>query len=339
MLDKRALEQSFAAFDRLRILIIGDVMVDSYLWGKVERISPEAPVPVVSLMKRESRPGGAANVALNVQAMGAEAVICSVIGNDLRGEEFVAMLKAHKLPVSGLVKSKSRPTTTKFRIIGNCNHLLRVDEETDRPLDTRDTERLLAQIAKQMDAGVDAVIFEDYDKGVITAELIHGVTQMAASRSIPVTVDPKKRNFLHYQGVTLFKPNLKELREGLKVDGLDQKQTALDAVIFPFMKSRKMGMVMVTLSEAGVYIAWRSNGKQPVSALIPAHVRSIADVSGAGDTVIALTTLCLATGIEAPLTAALANLAGGLVCEEVGVVPVNKKKLLQEALAKLVHAG
>lgn len=162
---------------------------------------------------------------------------------------------------------------------------------------------------------------------------------MAASRGIPVTVDPKKRNFAHYAGVTLFKPNLKELREGLKVDGIKLTREGLDEIIFPFMKTRKMDMVMVTLSEAGVYIAWHPKAKQVTSALLPAHVRSIADVSGAGDTVIAVTTLCLATGMDAATTAALSNLAGGLVCEDVGVVPIHKKKLIKEALSKLVHAG
>lgn len=296
-------------------------------------------MPVVSLVKRESRPGGAANVALNVQALGAEAVICSVIGDDARAAEFVEMIKAHKLPVKGLVKSRNRITTTKFRIIGNSSHMLRVDEETDRALDRKETDRLIAQIAKQMEAGVDAVIFEDYDKGVITAGLIKEVAEMAASRGIPVTVDPKKRNFAHYAGVTLFKPNLKELREGLKVDGIKLTREGLDEIIFPFMKTRKMDMVMVTLSEAGVYIAWHPKAKQVTSALLPAHVRSIADVSGAGDTVIAVTTLCLATGMDAATTAALSNLAGGLVCEDVGVVPIHKKKLIKEALSKLVHAG
>jgi len=338
MFEKRALEKIFSRFEKLKILIIGDVMVDSYLWGKVERISPEAPVPVVSLIKRESRPGGAANVALNVQALGAEAVICSVIGTDARSAEFIQMLKEHKLTPQAIIKSKNRITTTKFRIIGNSSHMLRVDEETDKMLDAADTKKLLAVIEKQLDAGVDAVIFEDYDKGVIGPEIIRRVSEMAAERHIPVTADPKKRNFLQYAGITLFKPNLKELREGLKLDGIILTQKGLDEVLFPYIKEKNLEMAMITLSEAGVYIGYHKNATTLSSALIPAHIRSIADVSGAGDTVIAVTTLCLAAKMGAEQTAALANLAGGLVCEEVGVVPIEKNKLFQEALSELARA-
>lgn len=338
MFEKSSLENIFSRFAQLKVLIIGDVMVDSYLWGKVDRISPEAPVPIVSLTKRESRPGGAANVALNVQALGAEAIICSVIGSDLRSDEFIGMLKEHHLSSKAVIKSKNRVTTTKFRIIGNSSHLLRVDEETDKMLDAEESRKLLAMIEKQMDAGIDAVIFEDYDKGVINPEVIRRVAEMAEARHIPVTADPKKRNFLHYAGITLFKPNLKELREGLKLDGITLTQQGLDEVLFPFVKKNKFEMAMITLSEAGVYICFHKNAKEFDSVLIPAHIRSIADVSGAGDTVIAVTTLCLASGMGAAETAALANLAGGLVCEEVGVVPVEKKKLFQEALVKFTRA-
>lgn len=338
LFEKRSLEKVFSGFSRLKVLIIGDVMVDSYLWGKVDRISPEAPVPVVSLTKRESRPGGAANVALNVQSLGAEAIICSVIGSDQRSAEFLKMMEDCRLSTRAIIKSKDRITTTKFRIIGNSSHLLRVDEEMDHLLNAQETRKLLAMIEKQLDEGVHAVIFEDYDKGVLGEEVIRQVAAMAAARNIPVTADPKKRNFLHYAGITLFKPNLKELKEGLKLDGIHRTKEGLDEVLFPFVKERNLDMAMITLSEAGVYLCYHKTPKQLSSILVPAHIRSIADVSGAGDTVIAVATLCIAAGVKPGAIAALANLAGGLVCEEVGVVPVDRKKLFQEALTNLTRA-
>jgi rfaE bifunctional protein kinase chain/domain len=337
MLKKQEIKEAFSGFSRMRVLIVGDVMVDSYLWGKVDRISPEAPVPVVMLQKRESRPGGAANVALNIQAMGAEAVLCSVIGTDTHSLEFMELMAENRLDPSAIVRSSNRPTTTKFRIIGNNAHMLRVDEETDKALEADETKQLLAVIESQIEAGLDAIILEDYDKGVIGQELIARIAELANAKGIPVTADPKKRNFSHYRGITLFKPNLKEMKEGLKLDKLKANQQELDQMIHPFMKERMLKMCMVTLSEAGVYIAHQENGVV-TSDLIPAHYRNITDVSGAGDTVISVTTLALAAGLKAADVAALANLAGGLVCEQVGVVPVDKDKLLAEALKKLADA-
>ena len=337
MLKKQEIIEAFSGFSRMRVLIVGDVMVDSYLWGKVDRISPEAPVPVVMLQKRESRPGGAANVALNIQAMGAEAVLCSVIGTDAHSLEFMELMAENRLDPSAIVRSSSRPTTTKFRIIGNNAHMLRVDEETDKALEAGETKELLGVIESQIEAGLDAIIFEDYDKGVIGPDLIARIAELANAKGIPVTADPKKRNFSHYRGITLFKPNLKEMKEGLKLDKLRPNQQELDHLIHPFMKERKLKMCMVTLSEAGVYIAHQENTAVS-SDLIPAHYRNITDVSGAGDTVISVTTLALAAGMKAADVAALANLAGGLVCEQVGVVPVDKEKLLAEALIKLANA-
>lgn len=334
MFEQQELSEIFSKFSGKKVLIIGDVMIDSYLWGRVERISPEAPVPVVSLIRRESRPGGAANVALNIQAMGATAILCSVIGSDAHSAEFVALLEANNLTADAIVKSKDRITTTKFRIIGNNAHMLRVDEETDRLLTNQETERLLRVIQNQLDQGVDAIIFEDYDKGVITEKLIQKVAALAKAKKIPVTADPKKRNFNLYKNITLFKPNLKELREGLKLDHNPIDHKELDAILFPFMKEQGLELAIVTLSEAGVYIGCIDHYKNRNSDVIPAHIRNIADVSGAGDTVIAVATLCLAAKVAPLKMAVLANLAGGLVCEDVGVVPINKEKLFAEAVSK-----
>ena len=338
MFTTKEIDEIFEKCSGLRILIIGDVMVDSYLWGKVDRISPEAPVPVVSLTRRENRPGGAANVALNVQALGATPVLCSVIGNDMHGDQFMQLLAEQRLEGNGILRSEERITTTKFRIIGNNAHMLRVDEETDAPISNQEADALFDLVAAQVDAGADAIIFEDYDKGVLTNTIIQRIIELAQSRNLPVVVDPKKRNFLSYGGATFFKPNLKELREGLKIDHLRPSQKELDAVLGHFMDDQSIEMVMVTLSEAGVYLCHR-DAKGLQSHLIPAHLRKIADVSGAGDSVIALCGIGLALGLTPLLMAALANLAGGLVCEEVGVVPVNKERLYHEALLKLTTNG
>lgn len=318
----------FENFNRLNILILGDVMMDAYLWGKVERISPEAPVPVVSVRKKENRLGGAANVALNIQALGGTPFLCAVIGDDMEGQEFCRLLDVQKMPKDGIVKVQDRPTTVKTRVIGQNQQIVRVDAEDDRVIDTETTKLLLNKIETILNTHrIDVIIFEDYDKGVITESLIQNVVRIAGEKRIPTIVDPKKRNFLCYKNVTLFKPNLKELKEGLKVD-IDANNTSeIDEAVTLLREQLGAHQVMVTLSERGVFIS-SSNGKR----LIPAHIRDIADVSGAGDTVIATTALCMASGFDEFTTAAIANLAGGLVCEHVGVVPIDKEQLLMEAL-------
>ena len=202
-----------------QVLIIGDVMIDSYLWGNVDRISPEAPVPIVAVNRRESRLGGAANVALNIQAMGAKPIMCTVLGNDEKSNEFVDLMKAANMNTAGVIKSDERVTTVKFRILGNNVQLLRVDEEITSPLSENDENALIAKVEELLNTTeINAIIFQDYDKGNITQRVIAEVTTMAKAKGIPTTVDPKKRNFGNFTNVTLFKPNLKELREGLNID-------------------------------------------------------------------------------------------------------------------------
>ncbi|RYF56501.1 MAG: D-glycero-beta-D-manno-heptose-7-phosphate kinase, partial [Cytophagaceae bacterium] len=212
-----SLDELFDQFDKLRVLIIGDVMLDSYVWGRVERISPEAPVPVVTVDRRERRLGGAGNVLLNVQALGAEAIICSIIGTDGPGDLLEQELCDRGLNCDGLIRSKSRITTIKERIIAGSQQVVRVDTETDKYITTDEREQLIAK-AKELIPSCHVVIFEDYDKGVLSKEAITEITDFANEQRVPTVVDPKKRNFLSYQNTTLFKPNLKELREGLKVD-------------------------------------------------------------------------------------------------------------------------
>lgn len=307
-------------------------MIDAYYFGKVDRISPEAPVPIVSVQKRENRLGGAANVALNIQALGANPILCAVIGNDDEGKTFQDLLKQQNLSDNGIVKSEQRITTVKTRIIGNNHQVLRVDSETDKPLNEIDDSKFLNQISAIINnSKIDAVIFEDYDKGTITENVITNIINLCNDKNIPTSVDPKKRNFLTYKKVTLFKPNLKELKEGLNIDinprNIDEVKNSVDLL----NKSLENTINFITLSENGVYIKNHSESHH-----VAAHYRNIADVSGAGDTVISVASLCLALGQSPKIIAEISNLAGGLVCEKVGVVPIDKDQLLSEAISKLV---
>lgn len=321
----QSIEEVFNAFDQLKVLIIGDVMVDAYIWGTVERISPEAPVPIVKATRRDFRLGGAANVALNVQSLGALPLLCAVVGKDDNGKNFINRLHENQLSSDGIVFSDERPTTVKTRIMTSHQHVVRVDEETDRLLSQREEELLWEQV-KAMLPQADVIVFEDYDKGVITDGLIKKAVKLAKEKGIPTVVDPKKRNFLNYQGVTFFKPNLKELREGMKLDSENYDQIQLEDAVEVLLTNLNSQGSLVTLSERGVYIRY-----QDERHLLPAHVREISDVSGAGDTVISIAAIGVALGLSPFLIAALANLGGGLVCEHIGVVPVEKQALLIEA--------
>lgn len=325
---KDQIRDIFKSFNNLNVLIIGDVMIDSYLWGKVNRISPEAPVPIVSVAKKERRLGGAANVALNIQALGANPILCSVIGVDYEGLAFLDLLRGQKLSQKGILKSRDRITTVKTRIIGNNSQLLRVDDEDESDINPSETQQLLTLISYIINHDkIDVIIFEDYNKGLITPKLISKVVELARSKDIPTCVDPKKRNFNSYKGVSLFKPNLKELREGIKLDISGDNINELQRAVSSFRVKQKVETVLVTLAEKGVI-----TNSRKVKEHLSAHIRSIADVSGAGDTVISVASLCRALDCHEIVTAAIANLSGGLVCEQIGVVPVNKEQLLEEAL-------
>jgi len=319
------LDELFTAFNDLRVLIIGDVMLDSYVWGKVERISPEAPVPVVTVQRRELRLGGAGNVLLNVQALGAEAIICSVIGTDGPGDMLVGQLCDRGLNCDGLIRSDSRITTIKERIIAGSQQVVRVDTETDKAITAAERAQLIAK-AKELIPSCDVIIFEDYDKGVLGPEAIAEITAFANEQNVPTVVDPKKRNFLHYHRTTLFKPNLKELKEGLKIDFDVEKPEELRRAVAKLKEELQLKGALITLSERGVFIDFDGQLHH-----LPAHIRQISDVSGAGDTVISIAACCVALGLPPRTIAGLSNLGGGLVCESVGVVPIDKERLKAEA--------
>lgn len=320
----------FEAFNDLNVLIIGDIMIDAYLVGSVERISPEAPVPVVNVKSNVERLGGAANVALNIQSLGATPMLVSVVGEDQAGNNLVNLLEQANLSSSGIIVERNRPTTVKTRVISGSQQLLRIDQETEALVHT-DTQNLLKEKIVELISRSHVVIFEDYDKGVISPDLISFVVNEAKKLEIPVAVDPKKRNFNAYREVDLFKPNLKELKEGLKIDFKKFNEEKLKAAAAKLKREQNLKTLLITLSEKGIYYE-----RDHQQAIIPAHFRRISDVSGAGDTVISVAALCLALGVELHLLAELANLSGGLVCEEIGVVPINKNKLLFEAQKHMI---
>ena len=333
MLTTNSVSTLFSGFENLNVLIIGDVMVDSYIWGSVERISPEAPVPIVSVEERENRMGGAANVGLNIKSLGANAIMCAVIGHDEKGVDFQNLLVKEGMTNEGIVKSDNRITTTKFRVFGNHAQMLRVDEENVDDLTENDFNNLLRKIQDIFEnKDIDVVIFQDYDKGVISPSLIAYVVELALEKNIPVVVDPKKKNFLEYKHVTLFKPNLKEIKEGLNLSFDNENAEQIKEAIARLKNKISADIVLNTLSGKGIII----HSNEGVE-IISAHYRNIADVSGAGDTVISVAALCLALGAEANDMAAIANLAGGLVCEEVGVVPIDKVKLQDEVIRLLTN--
>lgn len=331
-MQKTEIEKLFERFHQLTVLVIGDVMLDSYIWGNVDRISPEAPVPIVNVKKREHRLGGAANVARNIAALGGIPILAATIGKDREADIFIELLEEEKLPTKGIISSE-RPTTVKTRIIGNNHQLLRVDAEDNSLLDNETAGNFEAHVLKLINGtSIDAIVFEDYDKGLINEQLIENVVKLAQQKKIPVAVDPKKRNFNFYKNVTLFKPNLKEMREGLKIEIPTKDIEAVKAADELLREILHHQISLITLSENGVFV-----GEADTNEHFSAHIRSITDVSGAGDTVIATATLCLAAETSTSFMAQLANLAGGIVCEKVGVVPIDAAILKNEALKLLAN--
>lgn len=311
-----------------RVLIVGDVMIDRYVHGSVTRISPEAPVPVLNFFKKEDRLGGAGNVALNVQSLGSEAIICSVVGEDLL-DNWVNLFDRNKLPTDGLTFSKERVSTVKTRFIGNNQQMLRLDQETTDDITMKMSGLLLEKIKEIIKNNrPDVIILQDYNKGVLTENLIESIIKLAIKNKIPIAVDPKKKNFFNYKNATLFKPNLKEIREAT---GLIIEPTVDSLNVAATFLHEKLGhsQTMVTLSDKGIYTE-----KSGIGTIWPTKPRQVADVSGAGDTVIAVAALGLAAELSMPEIARLSNIAGGQVCETLGVVAVDLDKFSKEVLSE-----
>jgi rfaE bifunctional protein kinase chain/domain len=301
-------------------------MLDTYMWGHVERISPEAPVPVVLLDKRELRLGGAGNVALNIQALNAPVFVVSVIGDDDDADRLTALFQEQQINCKYLLKSKNRVTTNKTRIISRNQQMMRLDAELTADLHPEEEEHLIKLFKTFIAAEKpQVVILQDYNKGVLTPHVIRSVIQICKEAGVLTAVDPKRKNFFDYKGVDIFKPNLKEVKDALNLLFTDVDQVTLENIHRELHRKLQHRISFITLSERGVF--FQQDGQ---AAVIPSHLRNIADVSGAGDTVIAVAALVYATTKNITLMAEMANIAGGLVCEEVGTAAIDRAKLLHE---------
>ena len=325
------LQTIFEKFKGQRVLVVGDIMLDAYIIGNVSRISPEAPVPVLDKKTSDFRLGGAGNVALNLVALGAKPIIASVVGNDLAGKQILNLLEEAKVESTCIVVDNNRQTTVKTRVIANYQHVIRIDEEQTDDISDELCSELTNLIEKESETGISAIIFEDYNKGVLTENLINSLVKLASEKNIITTVDPKKKNFLAYTGVTLFKPNLKELKEGLNISIDPSKTESIRIAANRLQKELNCSICFVTLSEHGVYIQDTTEYNH-----IDAHRRNIADVSGAGDSVIATATLCLAAEASISQIAEISNIAGGLACEKSGVSTVSLEELQKESFRLLL---
>lgn len=316
----------FESFSSLKVGVIGDVMLDTYMWGKVERISPEAPVPVVSVYQKEYRIGGAGNVALNCKSLGAEVSILSVTGTDTEGVILEELLENSDIECSYVVKSADRITTNKTRVISRNQQMMRLDTEVVNDLNSKEEVALLQRVRDYI-ANVDPhiIIFEDYNKGVLTEKIIQDVIAICKEAGVITAVDPKRKNFFSFKQATIFKPNLKEAKEALNLLTDEINQSVLQQIHSELKSILDHKVSFITLSEKGVFYQLDKQAK-----LISSHIRNVADVSGAGDTVIAVASLVYARTKNAQLMAEIANIAGGLVCEEVGTVAIDKEKLLHE---------
>lgn len=322
-------DQLFANVSKLKVAVIGDVMLDTYWWGNVERISPEAPVPVVALSNREKRIGGAGNVALNIQSLGASVAVLTILGDDEDGAQLRELLKEKNIDSRFILESKKRITTNKIRIISRNQQMMRLDAEHTEDIDETDETKLQGQIEKYIaNERPDIVILEDYNKGILTKNIIEQTIAFCNQNNIPTSVDPKRKNFLAYKNVTLFKPNLHEVFTSLNLLPQDVSCEMLSGIHDELKKHLDHKISMITLSEKGIFYQ-EDNTKN----VIPSHRRTIADVSGAGDTVIAVASLVYASTKNIHLAAEIANIAGGIVCEEVGTAAINKEKLLEECKA------
>ena len=319
-------DKLFDTIAQLKVGVIGDVMLDTYWWGHVERISPEAPVPVVALSKKEQRIGGAGNVALNVASLGAQVHMISVLGKDSDGEQLTGLLTENNIQTQYLVHSEHRITTNKIRIISRNQHMMRLDAEMADDMIAADEDRLLYAFENYIAAENPAVvILEDYNKGVLTENVIKRIIGLCKKNKIPTAFDPKRKNFFAYTGIDIFKPNLKEVKDGLNILRDEINISVLKDMHLLLQEKLNHRISLITLSEKGIFYQ-----QEDEAAIIPTHIRSIADVSGAGDTVIAVAALVFAATGNARLMAETANIAGGLVCEEVGTVAIDKKLLIEE---------
>lgn len=316
----------FNNISNVRVAVVGDVMLDTYWWGSVDRISPEGPVPVVALNKKEQRIGGAGNVALNTISLGAQTTLFSVVGDDEDAGTLLNLLQNQNINTDYVLRSNERITTNKIRIIGRNQQMLRLDSEVTHDISKTDENKLLNNFIHYIkNHQPSVVIFEDYNKGTLTESLIHAMIGVCKEHNIVTTVDPKRKNFFSYQNADIFKPNLKEVREGLNLLSTEISVENLSHIHHQLHEQLHHHISLITLSEHGLFFQENGDAK-----IIPTHIRNIADVSGAGDTVIAVASLVYAATNNITLAAEIANVAGGIVCEGVGTIAIDKQVLLDE---------
>jgi rfaE bifunctional protein kinase chain/domain len=314
--SQKRIDEIFSKLRNKHIAVIGDLMIDRYFMGTVARLSPEAPVPVVEVKEESNRLGGAANVANNIASLGGIPLMIGVAGDDQGALLLKKLVGERGFPSTGIVLDPTRPTTIKSRVIAHNQHVVRIDQEDKTEIDRAIQEKIVLFIQQNIGA-IDGIILEDYNKGVLTRNLVHEIIDIARKNKKVITVDPKFNNFFDYTDVTVFKPNRKESEEALgrRLKSIEEAETAAREI----QQRLHAENVLMTMSELGMLLIEQSGE----SSRVATTARKVADVSGAGDTVIATLTMALVSGTSVREAAALANLAGGIVCGEVGIVPID----------------
>ena len=318
--DSNVLSESIDKFSSCRILVVGDVIMDEFLWGRVERISPEAPVPVVQVEEESLVLGGAGNVVNNIISLGGQALLCGVIGNDAMGRELVHMLQNMNSPTHGLVVEDRRPTTIKTRIVAHSQQVVRVDREESEPVTEASIKKIITVIKEQL-GSIDAIVISDYGKGVVARSLMDGIRSLGQGSQTILAVDPTVRNLALYKNVTLITPNNYEAQQMSGIH-IEDDQSVRQAGVH-LLEELSCQMVLITQGDKGMTL-FEGNGE---TTQIPTVARKVFDVSGAGDTVIAAFTLAVASGLTPSEAALLSNLAAGIVVGEVGTAPVAASRL------------
>jgi rfaE bifunctional protein kinase chain/domain len=313
-----------------RVAVVGDLMLDRYIWGSVSRISPEAPVPVIEMETEQTRLGGAANVAMNIKSLGGVPVLVGVVGSDGSGAQLMNAVRESGFVAEGIVVDPGRPTTVKTRVIAYSQHVVRIDREMRSDIAPAIQRDLLACLTRHIDT-LDAVIIEDYNKGVVVASLIQQIIRLARERGKTVTVDPKYNNFFEYKDVSVFKPNRKETEEALGVRLRTEED--INAAGRIMLERLRCQNVLLTLGELGM-VLFEADGAISHEAT---KARNVQDVSGAGDTVVSALTMALASGAGIREASTLANFAGGVVCGHVGIVPITSAALRDAVLRPSNH--
>ena len=318
---KRALE-IIKNFTRSKVLVVGDIMVDHFIWGKVSRISPEAPVPVVEVQSDDFMLGGCANVLNNIFSLGGKVFATSVIGSDDMGQRLLGELRKRRIDTDGIIVETNRPTTLKTRIVAHNQQVVRFDQESNNTIKPRSVEKIIKYVKKVMDV-LDAIVISDYNKGVITKPLMDGIREALSGRGITVCVDPKQNDFSLYQGFDIVTPNNYEAGRAAGMDITDGRDTAkVGKMLLDRFNFRAL---LITRGEDGMSL-FEKDGKTTHTAF-PAEAREVFDVTGAGDTVIGVFALCVASGATFKEAAALANYAAGIVVGKVGTATISQDEL------------